>query len=175
MARRKLSRTRSRNKITTPRKQRVRPPFDPHPPPFFSRIAVTPTNLQKIEFDITTAEGPSRMTIVSGILPVPGVPAQSGSAGFESRDFSVSALVDPTLTPGQFRRATATAALAGLDTGVSASQSFARYSIKNVEASLDDESGRIEIRVDGEEGVSNGSAAVTGLTFQVTTLALAKL
>jgi hypothetical protein len=35
-------------------------------------VAVTPTNLQKIEFDTTTAEGPSRFTIVSGTLPMPG-------------------------------------------------------------------------------------------------------
>jgi hypothetical protein len=80
-------------------------------------------------------------------------------------------LVDPTLTPGQFRKATAIAALAATNANVSALPSSVRCSIDNVEASLDDESGRIEIRVDGQVGVSNGSMTLQGLTFQVTTLA----
>jgi hypothetical protein len=32
-------------------------------------VTVTPTNLQKLEFNVTTAEGPSRVTIVTGIIP----------------------------------------------------------------------------------------------------------
>jgi hypothetical protein len=32
-------------------------------------VAVTPTNLQKMEFDVTTAEGPSRVTVVTGVIP----------------------------------------------------------------------------------------------------------
>jgi hypothetical protein len=31
---------------------------------------VTPTNTQKIEFDVTTTEGPSRVTIVTGAMPI---------------------------------------------------------------------------------------------------------
>ena len=31
--------------------------------------AVTPTNIQKMEFDVTTADGPSHVTVVTGILP----------------------------------------------------------------------------------------------------------
>jgi hypothetical protein len=134
-------------------------------------VAVTPTNLQKIEFDTTTAEGPSRVTIVSGTLSVSGGGAFSGSIGFENQNFNVSALVDPTLTPGQFRKATAIAALAATTTLVSALPSTAQYSIENVEASLDDESGRIEIRVDGQVGVANGNVTLQELSFQVTTLA----
>jgi hypothetical protein len=134
-------------------------------------VAVTPTNPQKIEFDTTTAEGPSRVTIVSGTLPVPGGGAFSGSINFESQSFNVSALVDPMLTPGHFRKATAIAALAVTNTNVIALPSSARCSIDNVEASLDDESGRIEIRVDGQVGVTNGNMTLQGLTFQVTTLA----
>jgi len=134
-------------------------------------VQVTPTNLQKMEFDVTTAEGPSRITIVSGILsPVQGA-ASSGSINFSSQNFSVSALVDPTLTAGQFRKATATAALAQVSQTTSAVPSLQQWSITNVEASLDDESGRIEIRVEGQVGVTNGSISVNNVTFQVTTLA----
>ena len=31
---------------------------------------VTPTNFQKMEFNVTTAEGPSRVTIVTGTMPI---------------------------------------------------------------------------------------------------------
>jgi hypothetical protein len=72
-------------------------------------VAVTPTNVQKIEFDVTTAEGPSRVTVVTGIIPT-GPDVSTGA--FSSASLSLTALVDPTLTPGQFRKATATAALA---------------------------------------------------------------
>jgi hypothetical protein len=133
-------------------------------------VAVTPTNLQKIEFDITTAEGPSRVTIVSGALPVAGG-AFSSSINVETQNFSVSALVDPTLTPGQFRKATAIAALAAIAGSSGALPSQRQCSINNVEATLDGQNGRIEIRVDGQVAVSNGDMSVQSLTFQVTTLA----
>jgi len=133
-------------------------------------VTVTPTNLQKIEFDITTAEGPGRVTIVSGALPV-SWGASSSSTNSEGQSVSVSALVDPTLTPGQFRKATAIAALGAISGSISAVPSGRECYIDNVEASLDDESGRIEIRVDGRIAVSNGGMVVQGLTFQVTTLA----
>jgi hypothetical protein len=133
-------------------------------------VTVTPTNLEKIEFDVTTAEGPSRVTIVSGILPAYGG-AFSGSGNFETQNFSLSALVDPTLTPGQFRKASAIVGLAGTNANVSALPSANQISIDNVEATLDGQSGRIEIRVDGHLGVSNGNMSVSSLTFQVTTLA----
>jgi hypothetical protein len=31
---------------------------------------MTPEKLQKIEFDVTTAEGPSRVTTVTGAIPI---------------------------------------------------------------------------------------------------------
>jgi hypothetical protein len=31
---------------------------------------VEPTNVQKIEFNVTTTEGPSRVTIVTGTMPI---------------------------------------------------------------------------------------------------------
>jgi hypothetical protein len=83
----------------------------------------------------------------------------------------MTALVDPTLTAGQFRRATATAALATTSANTNAAPSSLQFSVDDVQASLDDESGRIELRVDATAGVSNGSAIIRGITFQVTTLA----
>ena len=66
--------------------------------------AVAPTDVQKMEFDVTTAEGPCRVTVVTGMLTA-GLVANSGT-----QSLSLTALVDPTLSPGQFRKATATAA-----------------------------------------------------------------
>jgi hypothetical protein len=132
--------------------------------------AVTPTNIQKMEFDVTTAEGPSRVTVVTGIIPG-GPGAFSNSNSFSSQSLSMTALVDPTLTPGQFRKATATAALATTAANTSAAPSSFQFSVDGVEASLDDETGRIELRVDATAGVSNGNASIQRITFQVTTLA----
>ena len=70
-------------------------------------VAVTPTGVQKMEIDVTTSEGPCRVTVVTGTLAA-GLVANSGT-----QSVSLTALVDPTLNPGQFRKATATAALAG--------------------------------------------------------------
>jgi len=127
---------------------------------------VTPTNVQKMEFDVTTVEGPCRVTVVTGTLSV-GLVANS-----DSQSFSFTALVDPTLNPGQFRKATATAALAAtaatLNTPPPNTFSF---SVDGVEANFDGQTGRTELRVDLTVQVSNGTAAIQRITFQVTTLA----
>jgi hypothetical protein len=130
--------------------------------------AVTPTNIQKMEFDVTTADGPSHVTVVTGILPS-GPSAFSNTNSFSNQSLSMTALVDPTLAPGQFRKAAATAALATTAANANAAPSF-QFSVDGVEATLDDETSRIELRVDATAGVSNGSASIQRITFQVTTL-----
>ena len=42
---------------------------------------VEPTNVQKIEFDVTTTEGPSRVTIVTGTMPISLAAGQDRSEG----------------------------------------------------------------------------------------------
>jgi len=131
---------------------------------------VTPSNIEKVEFDVTTAEGPCRVTVITGNLPA-AVQAFSNSEQLISQSASVTALVDPTSAPGQFRKAAATAALASTVANATAVPSSSRFSIDQVEATLDDESGRTEIRVDVTVAVANGNVFVSGITFQVTTLA----
>jgi hypothetical protein len=80
---------------------------------------VTPTNLQKMEFDVTTAEGPSRVTVVTGTINA-GLSAYSPDGSFLTQTLSLTALVEPTLAPGQFRKATATAGLASTSGDVNA-------------------------------------------------------
>jgi len=127
--------------------------------------AVTPTNVQKMEFDVTTAEGPCRVTVVTGTLPA-GLVANSGT-----QSLSLTALVDPTLNPGQFRKATATAALAATGANLGAPTSAFSFSIDGVEANFDGQTGRTELRVDLTLEVSGGTAAIPRVAFQVTTLA----
>ena len=83
------------------------------------RAAARPTSLQKIEFDVTTAEGRAVLNRIwhTTCARGRGIFRQHN---FAAQNFSVSALVDPTLTPGQFRKATAIAAFAGTDANVSA-------------------------------------------------------
>lgn len=59
---------------------------------------VTATNLQKLEFDVTTAEGPSHVMIVTGTIPI--------LLGPSSMQGSFKALIDPILAPGKFLKAT---------------------------------------------------------------------
>jgi hypothetical protein len=47
---------------------------------------VTPTNIQKMEFDVTTAEGAGRVTVVTGIIQF-GPQAFSNSTSTTLADF----------------------------------------------------------------------------------------
>jgi len=133
-------------------------------------ITVNPTNLEQMEFDVTTAEGPCRVTVVTGNLPA-GAQAFSSSETVVTQSTSVNALVDPTLTPGQFRKATATAAFASISANANAVPHSFQVSIDQVDATFDGQSGRTEIRVDVTLSVANGLASIQGIRFQVTTLA----
>ena len=67
---------------------------------------VEPTNVHKIEFNVTTREGPSRVTIVTGTMPISL--AAFGKPGKTTQSGTFKAVLDPALTPGQFRGATST-------------------------------------------------------------------
>ncbi len=133
---------------------------------------VNATNLQKLEYDVTTAEGPSHITIVTGVMLV----VLAGSGGFVQQG-SFETLLDPTLAPGQFRRATATVSITDWTQQTapgppSPGPLETQLSIDQVEATLNDESGRIQLRVDASVrvGGSGGNAQINGIAFQVTTL-----
>ncbi len=129
---------------------------------------VTPTNLQKIEYDVTTSAGPSRVTVVSGIMPV--FLQVSGNQGSQSGSFK--ALVDPQLNPGQFIKSTATASLNNLSYSTNATATSAQWRIDEVEATFDDESGKIQLRIDATEGQEVQTPfRLQAFGFQVTTLA----
>ena len=80
---------------------------------------VEPTNVQKIEFNVTTTEGPGRVTIVTGTMPISL--AAFGKPGKTTQRGSFKAVLDPSLTPGQFRRATSTVSFGAIMSSASLS------------------------------------------------------
>jgi len=138
---------------------------------------VEPTNVHKIEFNVTTPEGPGRVTIVSGTLPIslaafgkPGKTAQSGT---------FKALLDPTLTPGQLRAATSTVSFGAIMSSASLSSApggvkiTEQWALDNAQATFDDKAGKVQLVVDVTVRATGPgtSAQTTSLMFQVTTLA----
>ena len=133
-------------------------------------IVVTPTKLQKIEYDVTTAEGAARVTVVTGALPFFFQATSSGPP--VAQTISIKALLDPALTPGQFRRSTATASLANIFHISNAVPNNAQWIIDDAQATLDDEAGKVQLVVDVVFNVSGSTAAgAQSIMFQVTTLA----
>ncbi len=89
---------------------------------------------------------------------------------------SVKLLVDPVIAPGQFRRATAIVGFGNIsqhDTNTSGQANSSNWRIEDIAASLDDESGKVELRFEATVTSSgpNSQAAIQSVTFQVTTLA----
>ncbi len=134
---------------------------------------VTATNVEKLEYDVTTAEGAARVTVVTGSLPAV-LQADSHDPNGTIQHGSFRALVDPVLGPGQFRKATAMVAVASLTHVAldSTQPTAAAWAVEEVAATLDDESGRIEIRIDLSVTARGAqtSASIALLGFQVTTL-----
>jgi hypothetical protein len=137
---------------------------------------VFPRNLQKLEYNATTAEGPCRVTVVNGTIEANLQAVSPGGTGTTERG-SFKALLDPALTPGQFRRAIGTASLATIwwnHSGITTPVQF-QWFIDDVQASFDDEAGQVQLVVDARV-MANGPGAVTtiiSISFQVMTLAKA--
>ena len=126
---------------------------------------VEPTNVQKIEFNVTTREGPSCVTIVTGTLPISL--AAFGKPGTTSQRGSFKAVLDPSLTPGQFRRATSTVSFGAIMSSASLSYAsggvrFTEQWVRRVQLVVD-----VTVRATGP----GTSTQTTSLMFQVTTLA----
>ena len=138
-------------------------------------ILLSPVNLQKVEFDATTAEGQCRVTIVTGSAWVQpsGLRANAPTVNALQQRASYKVLVDPTLAPGKFRKATATVSALGwaATTVMPGSSSF---QIEDAEATLDDEAGQVQLIIDVlvEASGTNNIAQWFGCNFQVTTLAV---
>jgi hypothetical protein len=135
-------------------------------------ITLTPTNLQKVEFNVTTAEGPSRVTIITGKI-FPDLVVVLGGPARINQIYKV--LVEPALTVAKFRKAVATAALGGISrqgilTASSVTTGRSVWIINDAQAFFDDDAGRIQLLIDVAVIAEEEEATVTAITFQVTTL-----
>jgi hypothetical protein len=138
---------------------------------------VEPTNVQKIEFDVTTTEGPSRVTIVTGTMPISL--AAFGKPGKTAQRGSFKVVLDPSLTSGQFRRATSTVSFGAIMSSASLSSASGgvriteQWVIDDARATFDEEAGRVQLVVDVTVRATGPgtSTQTTSLMFQVTTLA----
>jgi len=106
---------------------------------------VFPRNLQKVEYNATTAEGPCRVTVVNGTMDVNLQAIAPAAGGGTTERGSFKALFDPALTPGQFRRAVGTASLATIwqnhNAAITSPVQF-QWFIDDVQASFDDKAGQ---------------------------------
>jgi hypothetical protein len=139
---------------------------------------VFPRNLQKVEYNATTAEGPCRVTVVNGTMDVNLQAIAPAAGGGTTERGSFKALLDPALTPGQFRRAVGTASLATIwqnhNAAITSPVQF-QWFIDDVQASFDDEAGQVQLVVDARV-VATGNGVITtiiSISFQVITLAKA--
>jgi hypothetical protein len=101
---------------------------------------------------------------------------QNHSGGGVALEETFSVLLDqPRLNPGQFRRAIATASLAGLNGTATivalGSAPGVSWYVQAVEAHFDDETGGVRLLVDLHAGAAFGSAEIGLVGFQVMTSA----
>jgi hypothetical protein len=139
-------------------------------------ILLSPVNLQKVEFDATTAEGQCRVTIVTGTVQVmpSGLRVDAPGVNDVQQRASYKVLVDPTLAPGKFRKATATVSALGWAGTTNSLPGSSSFQIEDAEATLDDEAGRVQLIIDAlvEASGTNNISQLFGFNFQVTTLAV---
>lgn len=133
-----------------------------------------PQKTQKMEFDVTTSEGPGRVTIVTGIIQIWLQAFSQGQQQIRKESYKV--LVEPTLTPRQFRKAVATASLSYIaQSGPAATE--VQWAVEDAQATLDDEAGQVQLVVDVTAIATGGAplglyVTTYAVMFQVTTLAL---
>jgi hypothetical protein len=98
---------------------------------------------------VTTTEGPSRVTIVTGTMPISL--AAFGKPGNTTQRGSFKAVIDPSLTPGQFRGATSTVSFGAIMSSASLSSASRgvrvteQWVLDDARATYDDGSGRVQL------------------------------
>ncbi len=126
-------------------------------------------NLQSMKVGINGPDGANTLIITTGLAVIN---IQSRLGGQRS---SFSALLDPVLLQGQFRRAIATGAPASVQYAQQDPAQLAQLSwaLESIEVDMDDETGKVELQCDisVNSGGANNYAAVYKVAFQVTTLA----
>jgi hypothetical protein len=122
---------------------------------------------QVIEAVVSGPGGANRLFTVTGTANTP-VSADADSIAVETYTF----LIGPTLSAGQFHRATASASITNQVVMVDAVPGWYGMDVLSVEADWDDESGRTEMRVELRAQAGPGTRVVAGVIgFSATVLA----
>lgn len=136
------------------------------------------TGKQLMEVHVNGPEGANRLFICTGSLQVflSATDDSANGTGVTARE-TFKALIepDPQLTPGQFRRAIAQAAITSFSSADNdpAQKDRVSWAIEEAEADLDDESSQVELRVALMVNPAGAGSNVTlrEVSFQVHILA----
>jgi hypothetical protein len=120
-------------------------------------------------------DGANTLFIASGLMRC-GLSQNNPTGSGNALEETFAVILDqPQLGPGQFRRAIASASLAGINGAPSQpaapGSSALSWYVTSAEADLDDETGRIQLMVDLHVGVAFGTAEIAFVSFQVMTSA----
>ena len=130
------------------------------------------TNQQQLEVQVSGPGSANRMVVVSGIGAVNlAAGAAAGQVREEQETFTV--LIGPALTSAQFVKALATAAPSAVNLYPAAGEpgTFVRWQVTDVDADFDDESGRVELRIEAVVRARGMTIELQGIAFQTTILA----
>jgi hypothetical protein len=128
----------------------------------------TTSGEQVVEAVVAGPDGANRLYTITGAATV-GVNVSAGQTQTQTWTF----LVGPTFTRGQFYRAIGTASVSSQSAILQTTSGNFVLAISSVEADLDDESGRVEVRVEVYLSSSTGGPqlSVNQLRYWVTVLA----
>ena len=126
------------------------------------------TGEQVVEAVVAGPDGANRLYTITGAATV-GINVSAGQTQTQTWTF----LVGPTFTRGQFYRAIGTASVSSQSAVLQTTSGSFQLAISSVEADLDDESGRAEVRVEVYLSSSPGGPqlSVNQLRYWVTILA----
>lgn len=127
-------------------------------------------NLQQIEATVTGPDIANRLLTINGQFDI-SLNATGVANNFAQNTGIFTALVGPVLTRQQFFKAIGTASLAKtqINTNNNTAQTICNFSINNIDADWDDESGQVQLSVEvlvialGE----NVTTSANGIAFQV--------
>ena len=128
----------------------------------------TTSGEQVVEAVVAGPDGANRLYTVTGAAGI----AINVSAG-QTQTQTWTSLVGPTFTRGQFYRAIGTASVSSQSAILQTTSGNFVLAISSVEADLDDESGRVEVRVEVYLSSSTGGPqlSVNQVRYWVTVLA----
>ena len=130
--------------------------------------AANTTGEQVLEAVVAGPDGANRLYTITGTATV-GINVSAGQQQTQTWTF----LVGPTFTRGQLYRAIATASVSSQSASLQAASGSFSLVVSSVEADWDDESGRVEVRVEVYLSSSGGGPglSVNQLRYWVSILA----